>query len=132
MSGISLHHPSQLVEVDEVGEDDADVAVVLRVVLRQRLREGLLARHVVGDDVVEEPVRLVLHALHLAPVARRQERDVEAQAVRLLEPPVEQADEADEDEHGEDVLHEVDSLLITADLRRGKYLGLHVGLLEAV
>ena len=53
----------QLVEVDEVGEDDADVAVVLRVVLRQRLCERLLARHVVGDDVVEQPVRLGCYSL---------------------------------------------------------------------
>ena len=64
MSVILLRHSSQLVEVDEVGEDDADVAVVLRVVLRQRLREGLLARHVVGDDVVEEPVRLGRNSIH--------------------------------------------------------------------
>ena len=49
---------SQLVEVDQVCEDDADVAVVLRVILRQRLRERLLARHVVRYYVVEEPVGL--------------------------------------------------------------------------
>ena len=88
ISLMSASSPSQLVEVHEVGEDDSDVAVVLRVVLRQRLRERLLARHVVGDDVVEEPVGLVLHVLHLAAVARRQQRDVEAQAVRGLELPV--------------------------------------------
>uniref|UniRef100_A0A182J3C9 Uncharacterized protein n=1 Tax=Anopheles atroparvus TaxID=41427 RepID=A0A182J3C9_ANOAO len=70
-----------LVEVDDAGEDDADVMVVLRVLGRVLQ----LLRHVLGDDVVQQHVRLVLHVLHAYFVLVGDRATVEAKAVADLE-----------------------------------------------
>lgn len=51
----------ELAEVDDAGEDDAHVVVVLGVALCHLQLLG----HVDGDDVPQEPVRLVTHVLDL-------------------------------------------------------------------
>ena len=57
----------ELVEVDQTGEDDADVLVVLGVLLHGQLLQ--LIADVTGNDVVQEPIGLILQILNLLSVS---------------------------------------------------------------
>ena len=71
----------------------------------------------VGDDIVEQPVRLVLQVLDLPAVPGGEGGAVEAQPVRDLELPVEEPDQGHEKREAEDRLQEEGLLVITGEER---------------
>jgi len=88
------------VEIDETGEEDAGLAVVLRV---DRSRFHLFD-HVARDDVVQQPVGLILQTLHFGFASGRHRVAMEAQTETDFEFPVQETDEQQEQEQVQDDL----------------------------
>ena len=90
----------ELAEVHDAGEDDASTVVVLGV----GLGHLQLLSHVVGDDVPQQPVGLVPHALDLGSVQVRLHVPVVVQAVADFELSVQEPDQQEQEEEDENYL----------------------------